>query len=169
MSNDTTVEFLYSLKSKPSRWRRFHHVLLQYLGLAPTLTFWNLVVVETHLQLPHHSEKTGWWIFDLKTPTARRSGHLLSRPQSLWFQDGWRQQLDSALFVRQSSVDQLGVLDSVEEATSDGHPRARHHVVLDQPGQRFAILEEDTVGTYSISTDGYIVATWWGRQIFSDF
>lgn len=76
-----------------------------------------------------------------KTHGAGSSVHLLSRPQSLGFDDGRRQQLDSALFVRQSSVHQLGVLDSVEEAASYGHPGARHHVVLDQPGQRFAILK----------------------------
>lgn len=72
---------------------------------------------------------------------SRRLSHLLSCPQALGLDDGRRKQLDSALFVRQSSVHQLGVLEPVEEAASDGHPGARHHVVLDQPCQGFAILD----------------------------
>lgn len=94
--------------------------------------------------------ETSWtWT---RNTAAGRSPHLLPRPQSLWFKDGRRQQLDSAPLVCQSSVDQLGVLDSVEEAASDGHPGPRHHVVLDQTGQRFSILEGDTGGGHSRTT-----------------
>lgn len=63
---------------------------------------------------------------------AHKFSYLLSCPELLGFEDGRRQQLDSAGFVSESSVHQLDVLDSGEETTSYGHPRTRHHVVLDQ-------------------------------------
>lgn len=66
----------------------------------------------------------------------RLKGHrliyLFSCPELLRFEDGRRQQFNSALFVSQSSIHQLSVLDPSEETASYGHPRTRHHVVLDQ-------------------------------------
>lgn len=72
---------------------------------------------------------------------GHRFNHLLSCPELLWFEYGRWQQFNSALFVSQSSVHQLSVLDSGEETASYRHPRTRHHVVLDQTCQRFTILE----------------------------
>lgn len=49
--------------------------------------------------------------------------YLLSCPELLWFENGWRQQFNSASLVSQSPVNQLGVLGFGEETASYGHPR----------------------------------------------
>lgn len=84
------------------------------------------------------------WSTNTSTETrSRRFSYLLSCPQLLRFEYSRRQQFNSAPFVSQSSVHQLSVLNSGEEATSNRHPGTRHHVVLDQACQRFTILETE--------------------------
>lgn len=63
---------------------------------------------------------------------VKRGRYLFSCPQLLWFEYGRWQQFNSALFVSQSSVNQLCVLVSGEETATYCHPRSRHHVVLNQ-------------------------------------
>lgn len=78
--------------------------------------------------------------------THTRSNHLLSGPHLLRFEDGGRQQLDAPLLVSETSVDQLSVLSSSEETASQRHSGSRHHVILNQPCQRFTILLEEEIG-----------------------
>lgn len=57
--------------------------------------------------------------------------YLFASPKFLRFEESGRQQLDSASFISETSIDQLHVLISGKEAVTDGHAGARHHMVLD--------------------------------------
>lgn len=57
--------------------------------------------------------------------------YLFASPKFLRSNESRRKELNSAPFIGETSIDQLHVLVSGEEAVTDGHAGARHHVVLD--------------------------------------